>query len=144
MDSWLNKLRNAFRARGCGRTARGAGRRVAPLMALAATLAAVLLCPGCASAPKVDWNARVGSFTFDQAVTELGPPDKAAGLSDGSAVAEWLTARGRSGPPMGFYPPYGRLHWINSAMYEPIGPDYYLRLTFGSDKKLKAWKRIVK
>ena len=42
---------------------------------------------GCATTKPIDWNSRVGSYTFDQAVTELGPPDKQAALSDGKIVA---------------------------------------------------------
>ena len=42
----------------------------------------------CKSTPKIDWNGRVGNYTYDQAVMELGPPDKTATLSDGKP---WLT-----------------------------------------------------
>src|SRR5207247_10402206 len=55
-----------------------------------------LLLAGCASTPKPDWNTRVGSFTYDQAVAEMGPSDKYAKLSDGSTVAEWFIKRGSS------------------------------------------------
>lgn len=48
---------------------------------------------GCAT-QKINWAGRVGAYTFDQAVVELGPPDKQAKLTDGSVVAEWLTRRG--------------------------------------------------
>ena len=51
---------------------------------------AVLVIAGCATG-RVDWSARVGSFTFDQAVVELGPPDKQAKLSDGRTVADWVS-----------------------------------------------------
>src|ERR1039457_4921748 len=44
---------------------------------------------GCVTMSKIDWAARVGNYTYDQAVTELGPPDKAAKLSDGTTVVEW-------------------------------------------------------
>src|SRR2546421_12998193 len=36
------------------------------------------LMAGCASTPKVDWNSRVGIFTYDQVVAEMGPPDKSS------------------------------------------------------------------
>ena len=45
------------------------------------------LTTGCKTAPKIDWNSRVGNYTYDQAVAELGPPDKSAKLSDGKTVA---------------------------------------------------------
>src|SRR6185295_2792300 len=68
------------------------------------------LLAGCASTPKVDWNARVGNFTYDQAVAEMGPPDKSTKLSDGSTVADWIT-RKSSGLSFGLgtgYSSYGR------------------------------------
>src|SRR5689334_7361735 len=54
------------------------------------------LLTGCASTPKVDWNSRIGSFTYDQTVAEMGPPDKSTQLSDGSSVAEWFVKQGSS------------------------------------------------
>src|SRR5882672_9599602 len=55
------------------------------LLALAGCLA------GCATTPKVDWTARMGEYTYDQAVIELGPPTSQAKLGDGKTVAEWIT-----------------------------------------------------
>lgn len=51
--------------------------------------ALLILLNGCATAPKADWAGRVGSWTLDDAVREMGPPDRTARLSDGSTVAEW-------------------------------------------------------
>src|ERR1051326_6443412 len=48
---------------------------------------------GCQTAPKIDWDSRVGTHTYDQAVSDLGPPDKSAKLSDGKTVAEWISRR---------------------------------------------------
>src|SRR6267154_4002976 len=45
---------------------------------------------GCKTTPKVDWDSREGNYTYDQAVTELGVPDKTARLSDGKTIAEWI------------------------------------------------------
>lgn len=44
---------------------------------------------GCAT-KKIDWQSRVGTYNYDQAVIELGPPDKTAKLSDGTTIAEWF------------------------------------------------------
>ena len=44
---------------------------------------------GCVATSRIDWTARLGSYTYDQAVAEFGPPDKVAKLSDGAIVAEW-------------------------------------------------------
>ena len=101
---------------------------------------------GCAST-KIDWNSRIGNYTYDQAVVELGPPDKSAKLSDGSIVAEWMTRRGYSGGSVGVmygsgYPYYHYHPWYH--FYEPPSPDYFIRLTFGPDGKLQAYKRVVR
>ena len=56
---------------------------------LMACVVLVLWLTGCASM-RADWGARVGHYTYDQAVTDMGPPDKQAKLTDGTLVAEWL------------------------------------------------------
>jgi hypothetical protein len=60
---------------------------------LIALFALTVLLIGCSTTKKVDWNSRVGSYTYDQAMVEYGPPDKQAKLSDGRTVAEWITRR---------------------------------------------------
>ena len=55
---------------------------------------ATVLMVGCKTTKPIDWNSRVGTYTFDQAVTELGPPDKQATLSDGKR-AEITSGRRR-------------------------------------------------
>lgn len=108
--------------------------RALPLLAL------LLLLAACAST-KTSWDARVGQYSYDQAVLELGPPDKSATLENGTRVAEWLTVRGHAGRSVvsgyGYYP--GHTVW-----FEPGAPDVFLRLTFGPDGKLKEWKRVYK
>jgi hypothetical protein len=109
---------------------------------LSAVLAALLLIVGCATTKHVDWNARIGNFTFDQAVTELGPPDKQAKLSDGQSVAEWVTRHYNGGSVavsggMGYG--YGGGGYVQS-----FGPNTYetsLRLTFTTNNVLAAWKK---
>src|SRR4051812_26414170 len=78
----------------------------------------VFVVGGCATAPKIDWNSRIGNYTYDQAVLELGPPDRMAPLTDGTKVAEWLTFRGYS---QGYAMPVG------PQMYHPYftGPSAY-------------------
>jgi peptidoglycan/LPS O-acetylase OafA/YrhL len=117
--------------------------RVRPAAWLAVALAAALA-TGCAT-KKIDWNARVGTYTYDQAVLELGPPDKSADLSDGTRVAEWLTQRGYSSVYVdGFHGGYYR-PWYGIGFYQGYGvrgPDQFLRLTFGPDGHLRTWERV--
>lgn len=110
-----------------------------PLVTL---LLAALVIAGCATTRPIDWNSRVGSYTFDQAVTELGPPDKQAKLSDGKTVAEWITRReggtsfsvgtGFVGGNAGF------------GVGQTVGTGYsdrVLTLTFGTNNVLTAWSK---
>ncbi len=97
---------------------------------------------GCKSTPPVDWNARVGAYTFDQAVTDLGPPDKQTKLSDNETVAQWITrSSGGSGFSIGtgfFSGPVG------VGMSQSVGssnPDKVLTLTFNTNYVLSAWSK---
>jgi hypothetical protein len=104
------------------------------------------LLAGCASGPRIDWNARIGKYTYEQAVQELGTPDKSPKLADGALVAEWLVRSNAPGTigyggedylaEPGWVPPE------RVAGY-PGGPDAgrWLRLVFAPDGKLSSWKR---
>jgi hypothetical protein len=105
----------------------------------------VLFLAGCATTPKIDWAGRVGTFTYDQAVLDFGPPDRYAKLTDGTVVAEWVTRRGytRSYLTLGYG--YGYGCWPYYPTYlDTCPPDYFLRLTFDAGGKLKAWKKSYK
>jgi len=100
----------------------------------------------CATAPKIDWNSRMGTYTYDQAVLELGPPDRSATLTDGTKVVEWLTSRGQTygfsdfggfSYPYHYYPGPFIQHYSMSRT-----PDYYIRLTFSPEGKLQFWNRV--
>jgi hypothetical protein len=99
----------------------------------------VLVVAGCATT-KVDWNARIGVFTYDQAVAELGPPDKHATLSDGKTVAEWVTRHyANSTVAVGTGFGYGGVGYMQS-----VGPNTYetsLRLTFTTNNVLDKWSK---
>jgi hypothetical protein len=104
----------------------------------------IVLLAGCAT--QVDWAARVGHYSYDQAVTEMGPPSRFAKLTDGSEVADWLTQRGQTivSPAGGAYYPY-RGGWVGAAGPSSVvytTPNYYLRLSFDPAGKLKSWKTI--
>ena len=110
------------------------------LLTVVALVAAFIA--GCQTAKPVDWNSRIGIYTFDQAVTELGPPDKQARLSDGKTVAEWITHRnGGSGFSVGtgFYG-----GGVGVGMSHSVGQGYsdkVLNLTFDADNKLATWSK---
>jgi hypothetical protein len=93
---------------------------------------------GCAT-NRIDWNTRIGQYTYDEAITELGVPDRSATLTDGTVVAEWLTSRGTA---------YGTAHGFGSWRLQTYDvtqfPDRYLRLIFGPDKKLTRSERFAR
>ena len=111
---------------------------------------------GCQTTKPVDWNSRIGNYTFDQAVTELGPPDKQARLSDGKIVCKWFS-QSPSGPRFnsgmsyygnndfgadqntGFYSGD-----VGVGMSHSVGQGYrdkVLNLTFDRDNKLATWSK---
>ena len=97
---------------------------------------------GCAHRRKVDWNSRIGHFTYDQAVLELGPPDKEAQLKDGVVIADWLTFRGAPQRDFLFHPRSRYdFHYYHSG---PPAPDQFLRLVFSPDGTMQSWKRILR
>src|SRR6185436_4408568 len=124
----------------CSSLARCVGVIITPLLA-------AWLLTGCASTPKLDWNTRVGNFTYDQAVAEMGPPDKSTKLSDGSTMADWIT-RKSSGLSVGLgtgYSRYGGSSAVGTGVgvAAPVGGNgvRILRLTFGPDGILKQWSK---
>jgi hypothetical protein len=112
----------------------------------------VLFFAGCATTPKVDWTARIGNYTYDQAVIDYGPPDKQAKLDNGVLVAEWMTRRGYHAayPPYPFLS-YGYYHWCYGPWYHhPFYMDTYnapatfLRMVFSADGKLASYKKFYR
>ena len=97
---------------------------------------------GCSTTKKADWNNRVGSYTYDQAIVELGPPDKQTKISDGKTVAEWVTRRsGGTGLSVGtgFYGNH-----TGVGVSQSIGSgssDRWLRLTFDTHGRLSDWSK---
>ena len=111
-------------------------------------IVALLLLVGCVTTPKINWDARVGNFSHDQAVLELGPPDRESTLTDGAVVAEWLLARGRThtfvAPGYTYWTPHGYMVGGGNYADTVVMPDYFLRLTFGGDGQLRAWKKFAR
>ena len=112
----------------------------ASCLRLMACLCVALWLTGCAT-QRVDWAARIGHYTYEQAVLDLGPPDKQAKLADATIVAEWLMDRG-STYAYGTPGPYGPFYSGYVSTYTT--PSRFVRLTFGPDGQLTAWKRVYK
>jgi hypothetical protein len=114
-------------------------KNVAGLLLLAL---AMLVFTGCKTTKPIDWNARVGVYTYDQAVTDMGPPTKETKLTDGNTVADWVTLRPNNttvSVGTGFYGTYGGMG-MNQTV--PTGiTDKVLRLTFAPDHKLLNWSK---
>ena len=102
----------------------------------------VFLVAGCRSTPKIDWNSRIGTYTYDQAVTELGPPDKTAQLLDDRTVADWITGYRRGSSVTigtGVFGGHGGV-----GVGQTVGGDstpQILRLTFDAEHRLVEWSR---
>jgi len=107
-------------------------------------LAGLAFLVGCVTSASKIWPARVGVYTYDQTVEELGPPDKEARLSDGTIVAEWLTRRGYTDAHVSRYwsPYYG--YPMYPLVTESRVPDFFLRLTFGPDGRLHDWRTFAR
>lgn len=99
----------------------------------------IMLGPGCASTPKVDWNQRIGNYTFDDAVRELGPPVGSTRLQDGSTVAEWFLKHG-SQVSFGIGTGIGPIGFGQTITPPP--KSHYLRLVFGPDGRLQHWEKF--
>ncbi len=103
----------------------------------------VMILAGCASTPKPDWNQRVGHFSFEQAVQELGPPVASTPLPDGTRVAEWFLKPGPRisfGLGTGAGGPHGGVS-VGQSVALPT-PGQYLRLVFSPDSQLQRWEKF--
>jgi hypothetical protein len=126
-------------------------------------LAAILALTGCASSSsssgtakpakpvkvdpkKVNWSERIGNYTFDQAMVELGQP-ALVGESSAGKTAEWVLRRS---PQMSFGfgvggGSYGSGGGVGVGVGSGISPPPHgenLRLIFDADGKLKEWTKV--
>jgi len=96
---------------------------------------------GCATTPPVDWNTRIGNYTYYQVVAKLGPPDRQARLSDGKIVCKWFIQ-----PPVGPRFNSGMSSYGNTSFGagQTIASGYnnqMLQLTFDTNNTLTAWSK---
>lgn len=101
----------------------------------------ILLAACSTTSPLVDWNRRIGHYSYDLALEDLGVPVRSTTLTDGSIVADWRTRRSTPG----FVDQVGYITSVASESpipnYAPPVPNQYLRLTFGPDQQLTGWLR---
>jgi len=105
---------------------------------------------GCASHPKIDpninWNDRIGNYTFDQALAELGKPAVVAESSEGR-YADWVIKRS---PNMSFGfgvggGTYGSHVGTGVGVGTSVSPPphgEYLHLAFDPQGTLRSWSRV--
>ena len=107
------------------------------MVAVLGVLAA--LCLGCAPKLLDKYKSRIGSLTYDQALLELGPPDRVADLDGGGKIADWLQQASRvySNPSASvMVGPWPSGVVMNTGGNVGSTPAVYLLLTFGPDQRL--------
>ena len=106
-------------------------------------IALVLLTGSCASDPKanlkdIDWGSRIGTYTYEEALAELGEPNIMSETNEGR-IAEWMLRRspmvsfgvGIGGPGVG----------VGTSVSPPPSGEY-LHLRFDKDGKLAESARV--
>jgi len=139
------------------------GRRVRQMKTLSSLLlvATSLAMAGCASSSsdspkpakavkvdpkKVNWSERIGNYTYDQAMVELGRPALVGESSAGKTV-EWVLRRS---PQISFGfgvggGSYGSGGGVGVGVGSGISPPPHgenLRLIFDAEGKLKEWTKV--
>ena len=106
-----------------------------------------MLGAGCQALQQVDWDGRIGRFSYEQAVAELGRPVEETKLSGGMRWAEWIT---NSGDSMGraLAGAGNKRRSMSVVLLEPTEiqrlRDRYLRLIFDKAGRLVAWENGTK
>jgi hypothetical protein len=111
----------------------------------------VFLTGSCASGPKtnskgIDWGSRIGTYTYEEALAELGEPDVIGESSEGMIV-EWVVRRS---PMVSFgfgFGSGGHGHHTSTGVgvgtsVSPPPSGEYLHLKFDKDGKLAEWSRV--
>jgi hypothetical protein len=109
---------------------------------------------GCASSSKsgkpdpktVNWSERIGAYTYEQAVADMGKPAVISESNEGRS-AEWVLRRGSRmsfgfGVGTGSYGSHGGLGVGVGSSVSPPPSGEYLHLHFGSDGQLREWSKI--
>ena len=110
-----------------------------------------LLAWSCASGTKatvqnIDWGSRIGTYTYDEALAELGEPD-VIGQSEEGMFAEWVLWRSLP-VSIGFgFGSGGYGHHTSTGVgvgtsVSPPPAGEYLHLRFDKDGKLAEWTKV--
>ena len=110
-----------------------------------------LLAGGCASGTKavikdIDWGSRMGTYTYEEALAELGKPDVIGQSSEGM-IAEWVLERSPN-VTFGFGfggVGYGRHTSTGVGVGTTVSPPpsgEFLHLRFDNEGKLAEWRRV--
>jgi hypothetical protein len=102
---------------------------------------AVAFLAGCVTTPPVDWNARIGNYTYFQAVAELGPPARQARLSDGKLVCKWFNQTPVGPRFNGGMSSYGNNGFGAGQTIVSGYNNQLLQLTFDTNSTLTAWSK---
>ena len=106
---------------------------------------------GCASGPKanvenIDWGSRIGTYTYEQALADLGEPNVTGESSEGKMV-EWVLRRSPAFS-FGFGIGTGSSGQHTSTgvgvgtTVSPPPSGEYLRLKFDKNDKLAEWSKV--
>jgi len=114
-------------------------------------IVSVFLAGSCASGPKarintIDWGSRIGTYTYEEALAELGEPN-VIGESGEAMIAEWVVRRS---PMVSFGFGFGTgSHGHHTGTGVGVGTSVtpppsgeYLHLRFDKDGKLAEWTRV--
>jgi hypothetical protein len=110
-----------------------------------------LLAGSCASGTKgtvkdIDWGSRIGTYTYEEALAELGEPN-VIGESREGKLAEWVL-RQSPAVSLGFgfgTGSYGHRSSTGVGVGTSVSPPpsgEYLRLIFDQDGKLAEWTKV--
>ena len=104
-----------------------------------ALLSVLLLLLTACSSTRHAWDTRIGTYTFNDAVQELGVPEATFTHADGSFTAEWLNRRGSTEYVRAFpLSTHSRNRYSTPSPYHVHRtPDTYLLLTFDAEERLK-------
>lgn len=105
---------------------------------------------GCASRPKIDpninWSERIGNYTYEHAMAELGPPAVVGESAEGRS-ADWIVKRSPNvsfgfGVGGGSYGSHVGTGVGVGTTVSPPPRGEYLHLAFDAEGKLKSWSKV--